>query len=100
MGTPRSPELETGSSWTPVRSVLGERLGRTPALEMEDLLWSVRPSLEDGPWWVWWPGVLVVPPTCLGSMLMFISSEIGLIPINNSLACYILFIFYLYKNED
>merc|ERR1719510_1946300 len=76
----RSPELVTGSSWTPVRSVPGERLVRTPALEMEDLLSSVRLSLADGPWSVWLLGALDVPHTCLESTLIFISSEIGLIP--------------------
>merc|ERR1712183_9009 len=102
LSTTRGPELVTGSSWTPVRSVLGERLVRTPALEMEDLLWSVKLSLGDGPSSVWWPGVLDVPHTCLGSMLMFISSETGLIPtetsniitVNNTCSD-IVFIFYL-----
>merc|ERR1719422_2793539 len=43
---------ETDSSSTPARFVLEERLGRMLALEMEDHLWSVRPSLVDGLWWV------------------------------------------------
>ena len=70
----------TGSSWTPARSVPGERLVRTPALEMEDLLWSVRLSLAGGLSSVSCPGALDVPHTFLGSTLMFMSSEIGLIP--------------------
>merc|ERR1719340_627620 len=76
--TARDRDLATGSSWTLVRSVLEERLGRTPALEMEDLLWSVSLSLGDGPLWVWLPGVLDVLRISLGSTLIFISSGIGL----------------------
>merc|ERR1712183_403991 len=48
--TTRDRDSATGSSWTPVRSVLGEKLVRTPALEMEDLLWSAGLSLGDGLW--------------------------------------------------
>merc|ERR1711902_132384 len=99
LSTRGSPELVTGSSWTPVRSVLGERLVRTPALEMEDLLWSVRLSLGDGQWWVWLPGALDVPRTCLESMLIFISSGIGLIPFNYSLL-YFIYLLYLRMRID
>merc|ERR1712062_453620 len=78
--TPRGPEWGTGSSWTPARSVLGERWARTPALEMEGLLSSVRLSPAGGLWSVWSPGALDVLHTFLGSTLIFISSEIGSIP--------------------
>merc|ERR1711862_945202 len=58
--TTRDREPETDSSSTLARFVLEERLGRMPALEMEDHLWSVKPSLVDGLWWVWLPGALDV----------------------------------------
>merc|ERR1712183_131087 len=77
LSTLGSPELVTGSSWTPVRSVLEERLVRTPALGMEDLLWSARPSLGDGLWSVWCPGVLDVPLTSLESTLISLTIETG-----------------------
>merc|ERR1712020_577345 len=106
MGT-RDRDSAPASSWTPVRSVLEERLVRTPALEMEDLLSSVRLSLTDGPWWDWSPGVLDVPPTSLESTLMFLSSEIGLIPTKTMLLLlittsrsYNLFILYLTIKND
>merc|ERR1712061_163153 len=101
LSTPRSPERGTGSSWTPVRSVPGGRLGRTPALEMEDPLWSVRPRLGGGPWWVLSPGVLDVPHTCPGSTLIFISSEIGLIPtkISNVALVVIITTCYIYQES-
>merc|ERR1712019_163780 len=57
----------TGSSSTPARFVPEERLARMPALGMEDHLWYVRLSLEDGPWWVWCPGALDVPQIFLES---------------------------------
>merc|ERR1711941_129023 len=63
-----------------VRSVLEERLVRTPALEMEDLLSSVRPSLGDGLWSVSSPGVLVVPLSFLVSTLISLTIETGSTP--------------------
>jgi len=60
-----------------VRSVLEERLVRTPALEMEDLLSSVRPSQEDGLWSVSSPGALDVPLSSLVSTLISLTIETG-----------------------
>ena len=68
---------ETDSSSTPARFVLEERLGRMPALEMEDHLWSVRPSLVDGLWWVWLPGALDVPLNYQESTPEFHISQVG-----------------------
>merc|ERR1712073_68035 len=58
----------------------GGRLARTPALETEDLLWSARPSLAGGPWWVSSHGALDVPPTFQGSTSISLTTEIGLTP--------------------
>ena len=68
---------ETDSSSTPARFVLEERLGRMLALEMEDHLWSVRPSLVDGLWWVSCLGVLDVPQISLESMSRCPTIETG-----------------------
>merc|ERR1711923_598542 len=78
--TTRDREQETGSSSTPARFVPEERLARMPALEMEDHLWYVRLSLEDGPWWVWSPGVWAVGLTPLVSTLRWPTSETGSMP--------------------
>merc|ERR1711963_345304 len=55
----------------------GGEVGRMPALEMEDHLWSVRPSLVDGLWWVWCLGVLDVPQIFLESMSRCPTIETG-----------------------
>merc|ERR1712012_447640 len=53
LSTIRDKAPGTGSSFTLVRCVQGERLGRMRAQEMVDHLWCARLSLEDGLLLVW-----------------------------------------------